>query len=316
MDPKRSLETVIVAAVLAVVGYFAGGWAIEGAVHHRKQLKVPDLRGKSVASALDALGPAMLSLRKDGSEFDASVPPGAVLRQMPAPGTTVREGKTVRVILSHGGQSVFVPTVSGLPLRNAEMLLRQKELLLGQVSESYSLRVEKGVVINQDPAGEQSAAKHSLVNVVVSGGTPPPGIVLTPDLRQKTLEEARAWADAKGVDLEVTEDPESPFPRGTVIAQEPAPDAMVGSAARVKLTVSAQPADADGGAMRRLRYDVPQGVAESLVRIVVVDAAGEREVFNGLRKPGSRVDIAVPQRTAARARIFVNGILVEEKELK
>src|SRR6185295_2881979 len=98
MDWKKPLEIGGVLAVLAVFGFFGGQWALEGAIHGRKQIQVPDLRGKSVLAALDTLAPMNLTLRKEGTEFDASVPVGAVLRQLPPAGTVVREGKTIRVI--------------------------------------------------------------------------------------------------------------------------------------------------------------------------------------------------------------------------
>lgn len=317
MDLKRSLEVAGVGFAVVVAAWFAGQWALEGAVHSRRQVQVPDLRKKSTIAALDALAPLNLPLRKDGSEFDASVPAGAVLRQIPPPGTTVREGKAIRVILSQGGESVFVPSVVGLPLRNAEMMLRQKELLLGQVSESYSLKAEKGIVLTQDPPGEASAEKHALVNVVVSGGAPPSGITLMPDFRQRAATDARAWADARRVPLELALDKESPFPDGMVLAQDPAPDTLVSEDVKLLLTVSGRAGEAeDPATTKRLRYELSQGGSESLVRIVVVDSAGEREVFNGLRKPGTKIDISIPQTGQARARIFINGILVEEKELR
>jgi len=65
-----------------------------------------------------------------------------------------------------------------------------------------------------------------------------------------------------------------------------------------------------------LRYEIPQGSSESLVRIVMVDQHGERELFNGLRQPGSKVDLQVPKAGGAvRVMIYLNGILVEEKDL-
>ena len=51
------------------------------------------------------------------------------------------------------------------------------------------------------------------------------------------------------------------------------------------------------------------------MRIVVINEQGEREVFNGLRSPGSKIDLAIPDAGNSRARIFVNGILVEERDL-
>ena len=315
MDWKKPLEIGGVFIVLAVFAYFAGQWALEGAIHGRKQVQVPDLKAKSVVAALDALAPLNLVLRKDGTEFDSSVPVGAVLRQIPAAGTVVREGKTIRVIISHGGETVFVPSIVSIPLRNAEMMLRQKQLLLGEVSESYSLRVDKGVVLSQDPKGESNAEKNALVNVVVSGGAPPPGIVLMPDFRQKSAAEVKAWADGQKLTPEIAEDAGSLFPAGTVLNQDPGPDAVISAGTAVRFTVSGRPRDAGEATVKHLKYEVSQGSAASLVRIMVVDSSGEREVFNGLRDPGSKIDLALPQQTAARVRIFVNGILVEEKPL-
>jgi len=315
MNWRKTAEIGGVLSATALFAYLAMEWALEGAVHGRKQVQVPDLRRKSVLAALDALAPLNLGLRKDGSEFDNSVPVGAILRQLPAPGTTVREGKTIRVVISHGGETVFVPNLAGLPLRNAEMMLRQKQLLLGEVSEAYSLKVERGVVISQDPRGETSAEKNALVNVVVSGGPPPPGILLMPDFRQKNVSEAQAWAQAARVGIETREDSGSLFPNGTVLSQEPPPDSVVRADQRVRLTVSARSPQAHAMPLRHLHYEVSQGNQESLVRIMLLDASGEREVFNGLRAPGSKIDMDLPQGSSTRVRIYVNGILVEERPL-
>ena len=43
---------------------------------------------------------------------------------------------------------------------------------------------------------------------------------------------------------------------------------------------------------------------------------GDREIFNGLRDPGSKIDLSVPYGGAVKIRIFVNGILVEERPVK
>jgi serine/threonine-protein kinase len=236
---------------------------------------------------------------------------------MPAPGTTVREGKIVRVVVSQGGETVFVPTIQGLPLRNAEMLLRQRNLSLGEVSESYSVRMEKGRVLSQDPQAEQPVERSALVNVVVSAGRPPSGVVLMPDFRQKNAPDAQAWAKGLGLALTVSTETASLFPKGAILSQEPAPDTVVSAKTKVKLLVSGR-ADASGAPMttKPLHFEVTQGSADSLVRIVILDTYGERENFNEVRPPGSKVDLAVPDTgKSARARIFVNGILIEERDL-
>ena len=293
-------------------------WGIEGAIHNRPVQVVPDLRGKSVPAALDLLSPLNLAVRKEGTEFNDSVPPGAVLRQNPPAGTKVREGKVVRVVVSQGGQTVFVPSITGLPLRNAEMMLRQSQLSLAPVTESYSLRMEKGMVLSQDPKAESSVQRAALVNVVISGGPPPAGISLMPDFLRKDVSEANSWASANGIKAAVEKDMNALFPAGVIISQEPPADSVLSPETQVKLVISGkvQPVGSQGG-RRNVHYEVPQGSSDSHVRIVLVDPYGEREIFNGLRPPGSKVDVDIPDLAsgAARLKVFLNGILVEEKDL-
>ncbi|MCX5788213.1 MAG: PASTA domain-containing protein [Elusimicrobia bacterium] len=312
----RTWEVVFSAAALAAFAVFALRWGAEGLVHNRKVQIVPDLKGKPVSAALDLLAPVNLALRKEGEEFNNAVPIGAILRQNPPPGTKVREGKILRVVVSQGGETVFAPVVTGLPLRNAESLLRQSQLLLGEVSEAYSLKYEKGTVMTQDPKSEASVERNSMVNVVVSGGAPPAGVVLMPDFLRKDLAAAEGWATQNNFSVTVVKDFGALFPYGVILAQEPAPDAALSADQKVKLTISGRTKTAAGTPTKTIRYEVSQGSSDSLVRIVVVDQYGEREVFNGMRPPGSKIDLPVPDTGAgARMKVFLNGILVEEKDL-
>ena len=313
-EKTHVLEMAAVAAVFLGFSFWALNWGMEGLVHNRKTQTVPDLKGRSLAAALDMLSPMNIGLRKTGVEFDASVPISSILRQDPAAGTVVREGKTVRVVVSQGGQTVQAPSVIGLPQRNAEMLLRQSQLSLGEVSEAYSLKAEKGQVLSQDPKGETSVERDTLVNLVVSGGTPPAGVSLMPDFSRKTLDEVQAWAAGAGVKVDVKTDPSSLFPSGTVLTQTLAPDAALSPDASIGVTVSGHKGATPTSASKTFHYELTQGGTDSQVRIVMVDKYGERELFNGLRKPGSKIDVPVQTAGDARIKIYLNGILVEERD--
>ncbi|MFA6004158.1 MAG: PASTA domain-containing protein [Elusimicrobiota bacterium] len=310
-------ESVGVGLVLAVVVFALLQWGVEGVIHTRKVQTVPDLKGRSISAAMDLLAPINIGLRKESSEFNNTVPIASVLRQYPPAGTQVREGKIVRVVVSQGGETVLIPSIVGLPLRNAEMLLRQSQVVLGEVNESYSLRFEKGVVLSQDPKAETSAERNSLVNVTVAGGVPPAGVVLMPDFLRKNSAEVEAWANAAGIQLEEKKDLTSPFAYGTVLSQTPAPDSALSAGAKVSVVMSGKtgkPGDA-GPAVKNFHYELPQGGSESLVRIVVADKYGERELFNGLRRPGSKIDLPIQETGGSRVKIFLNGILVDERDL-
>jgi serine/threonine-protein kinase len=324
---SASDEHIVSASFVARVGgvglalffmtYFLFSWTMETVIHSRKEVLVPDISGKSAVSALQALSENNLAMKIDGYEFNESVPIGTVLRQVPDSGSTVREGKIVRVVFSQGGESVFTPNLIGLPLRNAELLLRQRQLVLGEVSTAYSLKAEKGTVLSQDPKPEISVSKNTMVQVAVSDGLPPAGIVMMPDFRQKKSDEAQQWASQNNVSLTLTEDPGSLFPSGTVIDQAPAPDTVVTADSRITLTVSSRKGSAAGSDKEfRVHYEVSQSGAQRHIRVVAIGKSGDREIFNGLRDPGSKIDLSVPYGGAEKIRIFVNGILVEERPVK
>ncbi|MBI5241286.1 MAG: PASTA domain-containing protein [Elusimicrobia bacterium] len=313
----RSWEAVGVGLVLAAAVFALLQWGIAGVVHDRRTQTVPDLKGRSLSSALDMLAPLNIGLRKESIEFNNAVPIASVLRQYPPAGTVVREGKIVRVVVSQGGETVLTPAIVALPLRNAEMLLRQSQLALGEVNETYSLKFEKGVVVSQDPKAESSVERSALVNVTVSAGSPPAGVNLMPDFLRKNIQEAQAWAGGAGLSLVETKDLSSPFAYGTVLSQTPAPDSPLTASTRVSVIISGRvgkPGEA-GPAVTNFHYELPQGGSESLVRIVVSDKYGERELFNGLRRPGSKIDLPVQETGGAHVRIFLNGILVDERDM-
>jgi len=315
-EEVRSWEAIAVGLALAVVAFALLQWGLEGVIHNRKTQTVPDLKGRSLSAALDMLAPLNIGLRKEGVEFNNAVPIASVLRQYPPSGTVVREGKVVRVVVSQGGETVLTPALTGLPLRNAQMLLRQSQLVLGEVNESFSLKFDKGVVLSQEPKSEASVERNALVNLTVSGGPPPAGVSLMPDFLRKNIEEAQAWANAAGVSLDHKKDMTSPFSYGTILSQEPAADATLTPASKVSVVISgkvSRPGEA-GPAVTNFHYELPQGSSESTVRIVVSDKYGERELFNGLRQPGSKIDLPIQEGGGVHVKIFLNGILVDERD--
>jgi hypothetical protein len=83
----------------------------------------------------------------------------------------------------------------------------------------------------------------------------------------------------------------------------------------VSVTVSGRQGAAPTGAAKTFRYELAQGGTDSQVRIVLVDKYGERELFNGLRSPGAKIEVPVQTAGGARVKIYLNGILVEEQDL-
>ncbi|MCX7905892.1 MAG: PASTA domain-containing protein [Elusimicrobiales bacterium] len=309
------LKIVIAILVVILFSYFSFNMIVSYAIHSRKEVVVPLVVGKSPLTALEEISKLNLAMQISGKEFDSSVPVGYILRQKPQAGIKVREGRIIKVVISQGGDSVFVPNLVGLPLRNAELYIRQKQLVLGQVSEGYSNRFPKGVVISQEPFPDTQVEKNTYVNLLVSAGSPPPGVLLMPDFRQKNIIDFYKWIEEnKNVKYKIERDPNSIFPKDTIIAQKPGVDSVVSNDEQIIITVSDN-LKQDNKNSILITHQVPKTGSARNIRIVVFTDSGEKEVFNGIKEPGSRIELAIPKESLKKIRIYVNGTLVEEKKI-
>lgn len=310
------IEVLVVLGILGALGFYYSETLLDALVHTRKITSVPDIKERSVLVALDTLAENNLALKKAGAEFDPSIPAGMIIRQLPSPGTVVREGKIVRVWLSQGGEAVFAPKLIGLPLRNAELIIRQNQLLLGEISERYSLVYAKGLIMEQDPPSDAALEKNALINVVVSSGEPPESIILMPNFVNKKRSVADDWAEKHGIEIDYKEDTESSFANDTIIAQEMTPDTVLQTGAKLQITISYKNEDGTNAKLHNIYYEVPKGTGAKKVRIMLTDSNGEREIFSGEREPGDIVRLSVPHAGRARLRYFVDEVLVGEGEIQ
>ena len=319
----RRFELFLLAGLLVVVALFSFNWALKSAIHHQKDVLVPELVGMSVMDALDILSQQNLGLKKEGSEHNDTVPAGTILRQNPAAGLSVREGKIIRVSVSQGGENVYVPDLTGQSIRSAEISLRTRFLTLGEVRSQPSVKYEKDSVMTQDPAPNTIVQKNALVHLTISIGEPVDGTTLIPDFVGKSWSDVQSWAKETAVRVEMTEDPTSPSDPDMVLNQDSPPDSPAPKDRPVKFVISSSKKSGTskpaGTSARNFKYEVPQGEIPKQYAFVLLDGAGHKtEIFRGSMDPGSKKNIPLPAGTVfpSRVRIFVNGILTEEKTLQ
>jgi len=289
-------------------------WALGALIHTRKEVSVPDLLHKPVSQALGLLAQQNLALKQAGAEFAKDVAPGSVLRQIPSAGSTVREGRIIRVWVSQGDEMVFVPETVGIALRDAQLAIRQAGLNVDKVDNAYSLAYEKGMIIAQNPKAESMVQKGTNVSLVLSLGAPPASVVLVPNFKSKKLAQATLWASSHDINLIIKDDPNSVFPAGIIAAQNPAADAQIAPKSNLEVTVSRRAAN-DNEKSYHLHYEMPQGKKASRIRVTVEDASGDNEVFSEMKQPGSKIDMEIPYAGRATIRVFSDGILVREREV-
>lgn len=306
-----ALVCLFFAALIAV----SADWVMGALIHTRKEVTVPDLINKPISQALDLLAQQNLAAKQAGVEFAQEVPPGSVLRQIPSAGSTVREGRVIRLWLSQGDEMVFVPNMVGTALREAQLAARKAGLNVTKVENAYSLTYEKGQIIAQHPKADSMVQKGTALTLISSNGMPPASVILVPNFKGKKLATATFWASKQEINLIIKEDPQSIYPNGIIADQSPKADSQIPAGSNIEVTVSRR-ATADDEKSYHLHYELPQGKKESSVRVTILDATGETDILNETRQPGSKIDMEIPYTGFATVRVFTDGILVREREVK
>jgi len=179
---------------------------------------LPEVIGRPFAEAKAALEEGGWVVVEGPHRHDEQVPAGAVLATVPA--GKAPPGETVRLVISDGPRPVPVPDVTGRSFEEAKALLERRRFGVNR-AEEFSDTVEAGRVIRTEPAAGQPAQPGSAVKVVVSRG---PDLVVVPDLRNRTIDEASALAQQAGLQVTISG---SYSPGRRVRAQAPDPGTTV-----------------------------------------------------------------------------------------
>jgi serine/threonine-protein kinase len=158
------------------------------------QVAVPELAEMTEADAIELIDSSELDYYRTVDEFNADIEKGVVIRSEPAAGAMVPKGTRVILYVSAGVEQVKVPDVTGKPVADATADLKAAGLEV-KVNEVFDDTVVKGLVISQTPDAPAIVEMGSTVTLEVSKG---PEIILVPDVRGKTEEEAKQLiSDAK-----------------------------------------------------------------------------------------------------------------------
>ena len=139
------------------------------------QVQVPHVVGLTQGAAETAIGEAELVVGTVTMQA-SSVPNGEVLSQDPVGGASVAPGSAVNLTVSSGSNQVAVPLVVGLSRSAAEAAILAAELVVGTVTTQAS-SVPEGNVISQNPLGSTPVAAGTPINLVVSSGIAPSGVL-------------------------------------------------------------------------------------------------------------------------------------------
>jgi serine/threonine-protein kinase len=115
--------------------------------------------------------------------------PGTVLAQEPKPGAQIEEGATVVLTVAAPIQKVAVPDLTGMTLTDADSVLDELGLILGNRSTAESDEYDPGLIIDQAIPPETPVAKGTLIDVTVSAG---PSALIMEDYTCQSFNSAQA----------------------------------------------------------------------------------------------------------------------------
>ena len=152
---------VLAAIALALFGYTLG--------QAPAVIVVPNLVGLDVEEATKRLEEDGLKIAVTHYRYDPDVEEGCVIETTPYAGKRVREGRTIRAVVSRGKKNIEVPKLVGLSLEGAREKLDEADLREGRLVRKADNRPED-TVVEQDPATGTLVYRKSRVHMVVSGG--------------------------------------------------------------------------------------------------------------------------------------------------
>ena len=165
----RVAEVLAIAGALLATAVLAAAISFSLAVRSN-EVTVPDLTGNSLEGARETLSLTELQLVLSGNRFHESIPPDFIVIQTPAPGATLKKGRSIRVWLSLGQKRRTVPRIEGETLQSAQLILEQSGFSLGRVVEIHSDIYAPDTVVAQAPQAYEEVSDESVVSVLLSRG--------------------------------------------------------------------------------------------------------------------------------------------------
>jgi serine/threonine-protein kinase len=207
---KRAGVVIWLITLLAIFGGGGAGWWFS--LGPGGQATIPELSGRSVDTAREALEPTGLSI-EIAQEHSTEIAEGLVTRTDPEAGSRVFKNSTVTIFVSLGPLQVQVPELLGLELTEATGELEQVGLRVGKV-EYFFTEAPANQVFGQSEAPASLLDQGTPVGLFVSEGP-------LPDLTGVEISQARQLLGQLAIEITEQEVFNNRVPAGQVVSLTP-----------------------------------------------------------------------------------------------
>lgn len=166
---------------------------------------------------------------------------GQVMYQSVEANAKVRDGFPVNVTISTGVELTSVPLVINKTLAEAESMIAEADLQVGQRDPGFSDIIPKGSIMEQDPEGLTPVEPGTRINLVISEG-PEVKVAFMPSLLNTPISQARNQLTDLGLVVgEVSPQPSDSVEKDLVIWQEYEQGTELETGTSVDLYISSGP---------------------------------------------------------------------------
>ena len=227
---RRVRRNRIIALFLLIVLIF-GSYQILNA----GKISVPSLVGMSQGEAKNDLKNLGLNIQVVEEVFSEDVAKGKIIATKPGGGGKISPAGTVGLIVSKGQERIIVPTLNGLTPDVASGKISDLGLSVGQINESFDMKVASGFVIGTDPKNGSEVRRKSIVNLIVSIGIEQ---LALPSYVGKGGEQALSELNDLGFDVNVKYSFSDSIFKGQVITQRPERSDLISKGSKIELEIS------------------------------------------------------------------------------
>ena len=243
-EEHKTIKVIcIILACILVFSVAMGGTYLALTLGRAKEVQIPDLSNMTLEQAQEEAKKLKIKVEVKEEKYHLEIPEGQIIEQDPKYQINykIKEGSTIKVVVSKGQEIVKMPKIVGLKRDEAINLLKETGLEY-EIKEENSDDVEKGIIIKQETEDGKEVQKDdeiaagTKIIVHVSMGIEQ---VAVPDLSGKTESEAKTAisnAKLKWKSTEKTSD--SSKPNGVVVNQSISNGSMVDKNTEITITIN------------------------------------------------------------------------------
>lgn len=234
---QKLFRFTLLFTILVAVALISALTTIRLTIHGRQET-VPNLVGQSLDAAQGTVSGIELELKVEDKLFNPKFPVNQIVSQQPLPGTPIKAGQLVHVIVSLGPPRVVVPNLVGSSLRAAQITALQRGLTVGSVTALPLPGTEPDQVLAQDPPPASPDVHTPVMNLLITSPELPPSY-LCPNFVGQPLAAVRRDLEKAGLKVgEATPVVTDSVAKGTVLSQTPPAGSKVGPETTFSFQVS------------------------------------------------------------------------------